>query len=181
MRGAAGVAWDTVFVPDQPVLEILARGTAMYLVLFALLRFVLKRQSGALSVTDLLVVVLIADASQNAMSDDYRAVPDGILLVAVIVFWAWFLDWLGFRFPAVNRIVKPPPLELVRDGQPLWRNMARELVTLDELESALREHGIDDLSEVRSAHMEGGGRISAIPKDHSQQTDPGPSATQRTL
>lgn len=161
----AGVAWGEVFRLDTPIPEIVARGTVTYLVLFGLLRFVLKRQSGALGVTDLLVIVLIADAAQNAMSGDYRAVPDGILLVGVIVFWAWFLDWLGFRFSAVHRFVKPPPLELVRDGQPQWRNMARELVTIDELTAAVREHGVDDVAQVRSAHMESGGRISVIPKE----------------
>ena len=60
--------------------------------MFALLRFVLKREAGTLAITDLLVVVLIADAAQNAMADDYRSVPDGLLLVATIVFWSYALD-----------------------------------------------------------------------------------------
>lgn len=85
------VDWRSVFVPKTPLLEIVVRGTVVYLILFAMLRFG-KRQTGSLSVTDLLVLVLIADASQNAMAGDYKSVPDGILLVATIIFWSFALD-----------------------------------------------------------------------------------------
>lgn len=156
------VDWRKTFVPDRALLEIVIRGTIVYLALLALLRLVLKRQSSGVGVTDLLLVVLIADAAQNALAGDYTAIPDGVLLVGVIIFWAWFLDWLGFRFPAVQRLVKPGKLQLVDDGQILWRNMAKELVTKDELESELRAQGIEDLSMVHAAYMEPNGTISAI-------------------
>nr|MBP7571903.1 DUF421 domain-containing protein [Acidobacteriota bacterium] len=74
-----GVDWGRVFAFDTPWLEIVVRGTAIYLGLFLLLRLVLKRQAGTVGITDLLVIVLIADAAQNAMADDYRSVPDGLL------------------------------------------------------------------------------------------------------
>jgi uncharacterized membrane protein YcaP (DUF421 family) len=167
--GAFGpVDWNSIFVPDTPLLEIIVRGTLVYLALFALLRFVLKRQSGAVGVTDLLVVVLIADAAQNAMAHDYKSVPDGILLVAVIVGWSYALDWLGYRFPRMGRLLHPPPLLLVREGQMLRRNMRQELVTQDELMSQLREQGIDDLSKVKRACMEGDGKISVVTREGDQ-------------
>lgn len=62
------VDWQNVLVPETPILEIVVRGTVVYLVLFALMRFVLKREAGAMSPSDLLIVVLIADAAQNAMA-----------------------------------------------------------------------------------------------------------------
>jgi len=73
------------------------------LALFLLLRLVLKRQSGNMGVTDLLVIVLIADAAQNAMASDYKSVPDGLLLVSTIVFWSYALDWLSYHFPRFGR------------------------------------------------------------------------------
>ena len=161
--------WSHVLVPEVPVLEIFVRGTLVYLGLLVLLRVFLRRQSGGLGVTDVLVVVLIADAASNGMADDYRTVPDGLLLVGVILFWAWVLDWLGFRFPFVQRFVKPPSLHLVAHGRPLWRNMAREFVTMDELMTAVREQGLEDLSGVEHAYMEGDGRISVIPKRHAPE------------
>src|SRR3954451_9015343 len=96
-----------LFVPETPVPEIFIRGTAMYLVLFLLLRLTLKRQSGAVGMTDLLVVILIADAAQNAMAGNYRSIGDGVVLVATILFWAYAIDWLGYHVPLVERLVHP--------------------------------------------------------------------------
>jgi uncharacterized membrane protein YcaP (DUF421 family) len=160
-----GIDWRAVFVPDTPVLEIFVRGSVMYLALFALLRFVLRREAGSVGVTDLLVIVLIADAAQNGMAADYTSIADGVLLVGTIVFWAYALNWLGFHFPAVQRLIHPPPLPLVRDGQLLRRNMRQELITEDELLSQLRLQGCENLADVEFAAIEGDGRISVVMRD----------------
>jgi uncharacterized membrane protein YcaP (DUF421 family) len=154
--------WERVFLPNTPLPEILLRGTLMYLALFVLLRLVLKRQSASMEVTDLLVVVLIADAAQNGMAGGYRSVPEGVLLVATILAWDYALDWLGYLWPAFQVLVRPPPLPLVRDGKLLRRNMRRELITEDELMSQVRKQGLQGLDEVRLACMEGDGHISVI-------------------
>lgn len=164
--------WREMFYPDTPLLEIVLRGTVTYLAIFALLRLVLRRESSGLGITDVLVVVLIADAAQNGMSGGYQSLADGVVLVGVIVFWAWALDWLAFRYPAFARLVRPPKLQLVEDGRPLWRNMAREFVTIEELRSALREQGIADLEQVRAAFMEPDGTITGFTDDSAPQGTP---------
>jgi uncharacterized membrane protein YcaP (DUF421 family) len=126
------------------------------------LRFFLKRQAGALGISDLLVVVLLADAAQNAMGADYRSAPEGAALILTIVFWDYALDWLAFRFPAFERVVRPRPLLLIRNGRLQRRNIAREKVTDEELESQLRHHGLDSPAEVREAFMEADGRLSVV-------------------
>lgn len=156
------VDWAKTFLPETPLLEIFLRGTVVYLVLFGVLRVVMRREAGAVGITDLLVVVLLADAAQNAMADDYTSIPDGVLLVATIVFWSHTLNWLGFRYPLIQRFVHPAPLKLVEDGRLLRRNMRRELVTEDEILSQIRLQGINDLQEVEEAYMEGDGRISVV-------------------
>lgn len=165
MERIVGVEWAKLLIPDTPLLEIFLRGSIVYLALFFLLRVVLKRESGTLGITDLLVVVLIADAAQNAMADDYTSVPDGILLVATIIFWSYALNWLGYRFPRIQRFVHPEPLPLIRDGRLLHRNMRQELVTEDELRSQLRLQGVEDPAEVKMAYMEGDGRVSVIERN----------------
>lgn len=160
-----GPNWQKVFQPDTPLLEIFVRGTVMYLGLFVLLRLVLKRQSGAVGITDLLVIVLIADAAQNAMAANYSSISDGLILVSVLIFWNYLLDWLGYHVPFFERIVRPAPLALIRNGVMLRRNMRQELITEEELMVALRQQGLEDPKQVRSAHMEGDGRISIIPVD----------------
>lgn len=172
MHELFGVDWAQVFMFDTPVAEIFVRGSLTYLALFAILRFVLKREAGTVGITDLLVVVLIADAAQNAMSDDYHSITDGILLVATIVFWSFALNWLGYHVPALRPFLHPPPLTLVRDGRMLRPNMRRELITEDELMSQLRQQGVDDLGEVKIACMEGDGRISVIARNGQEHGAP---------
>jgi uncharacterized membrane protein YcaP (DUF421 family) len=157
------IDWQKFFVPSVPLVEIILRGSVIYLLLFSLLRFVLKREAANLSITDLLVVVLIADATQNAMSSEYRSVTEGLVLVLTIVFWSYALDWLGYRFPAFQRFVHPPPLPLVKAGRMIRQNMRREMITEGELMSQLHQHGMEDVSQVKAAYMEGDGNISIIP------------------
>lgn len=157
--------WGEVLLPSVPLLELVVRGTLLYLGLFVLLRFVLKREAGTMSITDLLLIVLLADAAQNAMAGEYRSVSDGMALVGTLVFWNYALDWLAFRFPRVRDFVRPPELQLVRDGQILRRNMRRELITEEELRSQLREQGVDDVAKVKAAYIEGDGRFSVVTYD----------------
>ena len=156
----------------MPILEIILRGSLVYLVIFVLLRFVLKRVAGTLTIGDLLIIVLIADASQNAMSAGYTSITDGLILVATIIFWTYALDWLAYHFPRFESLLHPPPLPLVRDGQMLARNMRRELITVDELMSHLREQGVKDLKEVKTAAMEGDGRISVVTQEKHKTRHP---------
>ncbi|WP_229402671.1 DUF421 domain-containing protein [Micromonospora okii] len=157
--------WREVFIPDTSLLEIAVRGSVIYLTLFFLLRVVLKRESGTTGVSDLLVIVLIADAAQNGMADEYTSVTNGVVLVAVIIGWSYVLDAVAYRWPAAARVIHPRPLLLVRDGEILRRNMRRELVTEEELLSQLREQGVAELSEVREARMESDGQFSVITRD----------------
>lgn len=154
--------WKQIFLPSLPLLEIVLRGTIVYLALFALLRFVLKREAGTVGITDLLVVVLIADAAQNAMAAEYHSITEGLVLVATLVFWSYTLDWLGYRFPQFRRLVHPPALPLVKEGRMLRRNMRHELITEEELMSQCRQQGVSDLGDVQAAYMEGDGHISVI-------------------
>jgi len=111
------IDWNSIFVPDTPFLEIIVRGSVMYLALTILLRIVLKRQTGTLGMTDLLLITLLADASQNAMAGEYRSLPDGIVLVATIIFWNYFFDWLTVKSEWFERLIEPPPLPLVKRGK----------------------------------------------------------------
>lgn len=163
------VDWHGMFAPETPLLEIFIRGTILYLGLFLMLRFVLKREAGTVGITDLLLIVLLADAAQNAMAGDYHSITDGLFLVATLVFWAYTLNWLGYHFPAIQRLVHPPSLLLVKEGQMMLRNMRHELVTRDELESMLREQGVDDIAQVKEAYLEGDGKISVVTKDSGKE------------
>jgi len=163
------VDWQHFFVPSVALAELILRVSLIYLGIFALMRFVLKREAGTIGLPDLLMTVLIADAAQNAMAAEYHSITEGFLLIATIVFWNYSLDWLGQRFPHIERLLHPPPLPLVKDGCLLRRNMRRELITEEELRSHLRQHGIAEFTQVKAAYMEGDGQITIIPREDQVQ------------
>ncbi len=165
------VDWQTIFVPRTPLLEIFVRGSLTYLGLFLLLRTVLKRESGTLGITDTLLVVMIADAAQNGMADDYRSVTDGLVLVATLIFWNVLLNWLGYRFQVFERLFKPGKLLLIKNGRMLKDNMRKELITYNELMSEVRSNGLSDISDIREAYMEPTGTISIICFEASASQD----------
>lgn len=163
--------WKTLFSLDVPLLEIILRGSMIYISLFVLLRMILKRQAGSLGMTDLLLITLIADASQNAMAGQYTSVPSGLVLVTTIIFWSYAFDWLSYRFEWFSRLVEAPPLPLIRQGKMLRKNMRHELITEEELMSQLREQGLDDVAQVKEAFMEPDGHISVVeqkPRQHKK-------------
>jgi uncharacterized membrane protein YcaP (DUF421 family) len=163
------IDWKTIFSPDVPLLEIVLRASVMYISLFVLLRVILKRQTGSLGMTDLLLITLLADASQNAMAGEYTSIIDGIILVTTIIFWNYAFDWLSFKFDWFSRLIEPAPLLLIKEGRLLRKNMRKELITEQELMSQLREQGLDDLTKVKEAYMESDGQFSVVQKKERQQ------------
>ena len=157
----AAADWQGMFVPRVGVGELVLRGTIMYLFILALMR-VFRREAGTLSIPDLLVVVLVADAAQNGMSAEYRSVTEGAILVGTIFTWNYTLDWLSYRSPLIRRLLAPPPLPLIKNGTLLRRNLKSELLTVADLLSQLREHGVDDVRQVKRCYIEPDGRLSVI-------------------
>ncbi|HYD80469.1 MAG TPA: YetF domain-containing protein [Paucimonas sp.] len=158
------VDWSELFSLQLPVAEIVIRGTVMYWFLFAIFRFVIRRDIGAVGIADILILVIVADAAQNGMSGEYKSITDGVLLVATLIFWNVAFDWLSFRSPAFRRFAEPSSLPLVKDGRLVRRNLRHEFITEDELWARLREHEITSLDEVSAVFLEPDGEFSVIRK-----------------
>ncbi len=159
------VDWHDLFIPTHSVAEMIVRGTLMYLGLFLIFRFIVGRQSSAIGIADILVIVVIADAAQNAFAKEYKSITEGVILVLTIVFWDFALDWLGYHNRFFGWLIKPAPLPLVQDGKLLFRNMRKQLISPDELRSQARQQGIADIADVKMACLEGNGEISFIKND----------------
>lgn len=164
MMGLIDLDWSRMFVPSQPILETVIRGTAVYLTLFFLLRM-FRRQAGSIGPADLLVLLLLADASQNAMAGNYSSITDGILLVVVIMAWEYCLDWAAYRIPVLGRLIDRPALPIVENGQVNRQHLEQEFMTEDELLSQLRQKGVEDFARVKCCYIEGDGAISVITRD----------------
>ncbi|SMP71521.1 DUF421 domain-containing protein [Noviherbaspirillum suwonense] len=167
MSGLFDVDWAEAFALGLSPLELFARGTAMYWFLFFIFRFFVRRAVGSVGVADILILVIVADAAQNAMSGEYNSVSDGFVLVGTLIFWNVLLDRLSFRYPAFRRFAAAPPLCIVRDGKMLRRNMRKEYITEDELLSQLREQGVDSLDKVKDVYLETDGNFSVIKREEN--------------
>lgn len=154
--------WDAVFSMTVSPWEMIVRGTLMYWFLFAIFRWVMRRTVGSIGLADVLLLVLIADAAQNAMSGDYKSFPEGAILVGTIVGWNMLVDWASFRFEPLRKFFEPRPLPLVWRGRVVRKNMREEMLTEEELMGKLREEGVDDLAEVRAAYIESDGKFSVL-------------------
>jgi len=177
MEKIIGIDLIHLVIPTNSIFEMFLRGTVMYLSLVVILRFVMKRRTGSISLADLLVLVVIADAAQNAFSRNYESVTEGLVLVLTIIGWDVALDRLGYKYRWFRHFLHSAPLLLIKDGKPIKRNMMREALTMDELRSHIREQGIESLEQVKTAYLEDDGQISVIekepaPADRKKRTKP---------
>jgi uncharacterized membrane protein YcaP (DUF421 family) len=166
--------------PDVSIFETVVRGIFMYLAIFVMLRVVLRGRSSAVTVSDLLVFVLIADAAQNAMAADYHSMTNGVVLVATIFLTSFVVDWLAFRFPRVQAFVHPERKPLVVNGRILRRTLEDELMTEQELMTQLRLNGVEEVIAVKAAYLEGNGEVSVIKVSDAKET-PMPADALKTL
>jgi uncharacterized membrane protein YcaP (DUF421 family) len=165
------IDWRAVFWPDHPLLETVLRGTLTYLGIIALMRMVLKRQSGSMGLGDMLLLVLIADASQNAMIGEAMSWPNGLVLVATLIGWNYAIDWCTYYSPKFRKLMEPEPALLIVDGRVQRENLHKEGITDDELQAHLRLKGIESVEEVREARLESEGDFSVIRK-HDEERKP---------
>lgn len=164
----ASIDWREMLVPTGSLLELVVRASLMYLLILAGFR-AFRRDAGSLSVSDLLVVVLIADAAQNGMAGEYKSVTEGIVIVATIFAWNYVLDWLAYHSTIVHWLLHPPPLVLVRNGRIQHRNLRAQLITKGDLLEQLREQGIDDIQMVKRCCLESDGRLSVTRRDQDDR------------
>ncbi len=153
--------WSHLFVLETPLLELVARGTLLYTGILVLFRFMPRRSGGEMALMDLIFALLIVSAVSHSLGD-YTSITDGLFLVAVTMTWNYVLNALSFRIPLIEKLLSPSALPVVKDGKLLLRNMRREFLTREELHTCLREHGVEDLADVKIARIEGDGSISVI-------------------
>lgn len=155
----------------QPT-ELFIRGSLIYLGLVLTFRFLLRRDLGSLGMPDVLFIVLVADAAQNAMAGEYRSITDGLVLVGTLVFWNLALDWLAYVSPRLRRYIELPALPLIRNGKWVRQNLKRQWITTDEVMSKLRERGIVDIKQVRLATLEPDGELGVLRADDADVDAP---------
>ena len=152
-------------LPDNllTLVEIVLRTVAVYGVILVGLRLMGKREIGQMAPFDLVVLLLIANAVQNAMVGPDTSLVGGVLAAVVLLALDRLITTLTGNSPRLRRLVEGSPTLLVLHGKTLPDNMRREGVEAPELMTALREHGVATLAEVDMAVLEIDGTISVVP------------------
>ncbi|MCL4459499.1 MAG: DUF421 domain-containing protein [Chloroflexi bacterium] len=146
-----------------PFWEILLRTVIIYATLLVGLRVFGKRQLGQMTPFDLVVLLLIANAVQNAMTGPDTSVTGGVLAAATLLVVNYAVSALAVKSRPLEALIEGTPTILIKDGEMVQENIRREIVDEQELFAALREHGVTEIKEVSLAVLEIDGTISIVP------------------
>ena len=157
-----------MFESDPFVLgEILTRTLIVYVVLMLGLRLAGKRELGQMSVFDLVVVLVIASAVQNAMIGTDASITGGLVAALTLLGANAVVGRIASRRTWLGTALRGTPTMLINHGQLINEHLIAEGLTLDDLLMVMREHGFERMEQVKMAVLEIDGTISIIPEDAS--------------
>jgi len=146
-----------------PALNIVVRTALVYLVILIGLRLTGKREIGQMTIFDLVLLLLIANAVQNAMVGPDTSLTGGIVAALVLLGINTVVAQLRLRWPRLRHLIEGSPSLLVLHGEVLTDHLHREGLDEETLAAVVREHGIAKLSDVDLAVLETDGSISVVP------------------
>ena len=152
-----------MFTLAIPAWNIILRTVVIYMMVLIGLRLTGKREIGQITVFDLVLLLLIANAVQNAMVGPDTSLLGGIIAAGVLLVLNSGVAWLRLRSTRLRRLIEGSPTLLILHGEIIESHLRREGLDEETLETALREHGVADLSDVEMAVLEIDGSISVVP------------------
>jgi uncharacterized membrane protein YcaP (DUF421 family) len=145
-------------------MDIVLRAAATFALLYLITRVIGRRELGEMEPFDVILLVVVGDLIQQGVTQSDYSFTGAALAVTTIAVLTVALSYLSFRFKRLRPILDGEPLVLVHDGRPIERNMRRERITMEELESEARMQQVARLDDVQVAVLEPSGKISIIPR-----------------
>ncbi len=143
-------------------MELVLRATAIYWLLWIVVRGVGKRSLAEISPLQLILLVVYGDIVQQGVTQEDMSVTGAAIVVATMTAWAVLGARLGQRFDPVARVLSGVPVVVVLDGEPLEDSLRAEAIDLDDVKEAAREKGIADLRDVEVAILNPDGKLAFI-------------------
>jgi uncharacterized membrane protein YcaP (DUF421 family) len=147
------------------LLQIVLRTGVIYLVVLIGVRLSGKREVGQMTPFDLTLLLLLSNSVQNAMTGPDTSLIGGVVAASTLLLLNYLVGTLSGVNRSFRRVVQGEPSLLIHDGKVIEPHMAKEHVSMDELQRALREHGIAQCSDVALAVLEVDGSISCLKYD----------------
>ncbi len=159
--------FDGMFDLAMPWWAFVLRACIVYFILLALIRASGKRTMGQFTPFDMLLVVLLGNAVQNALLGQDTSVGGGLLLAATLLVLNWGVGLVSARSARMEALVEGVPVLLARDGKVYQDVLRRELISRADFDKAMRESGVEDLDDIRTAVLETNGHITLVTRDRS--------------
>lgn len=151
-----------IFKLGVPWWELIIRSFIIYAVFFIGLRLFGKRELGQFTVFDLVLLLLVANALQPAITGPDNSVTGGVIIIAILLVFNRAVAWVRNRWPWFDALIDPPPTVVVQDGEISKPALEKEGLSITDVEMAIREHGVNKLSDVKQAVLENDGSISVV-------------------
>ena len=148
--------------PLHTLLDVALRTSVVYFALLIGLRLTGTRQLGQMSTFDLVLLLIIANAVQNAMVGPDTSLAGGLVAAGVLITWHRMIDWWRLRSRGISKLLTGEGIMLIHAGRILEEHCVRAGITHDELRQALREHGVASVQDVMLAVLEPDGAISVV-------------------
>ncbi|MGA8300816.1 MAG: YetF domain-containing protein [Terriglobales bacterium] len=152
------------------LLEIAVRTGVVYLVVLVGIRLSGKREVGQMTPFDLVLLLLISNSVQNAMTGPDTSLAGGVVAATTLLIMNYLVAELSGGNRRFRKFVQGQPSLLVHDGEVITAHMAKEHVSMDELERSLREHGVASTKDAALAVLEVDGSISVLKYDDIEPT-----------
>jgi uncharacterized membrane protein YcaP (DUF421 family) len=154
----------------NPYVEICLRAIAVYAFIIIAIRIFGKKELAQLSVIDLVFILLISNAVQNAMVGPDTSLPGGLTAALALFIVNFILKKVLFKNEKLSNLLQGQAVLLIYNGKVQSENMHNAEITLFELEAAVREHGVKDIQSVDLAMLEVDGNISVVSNDLQKAT-----------
>jgi uncharacterized membrane protein YcaP (DUF421 family) len=145
-------------------MDLALRSAAIFFFVCLLMRIVGRRELSSLEPFDLILLVVLGDSVQQAVTQDDYSVTGAFIVVSTIALLQVFISYLNFRVPRLRPILDGEPIVVVQDGKVIERNARRERLTLEDIAEAARLQSIASLEDVQWAVLETSGEMTFIEK-----------------
>lgn len=146
----------------NPYLDIILRSIAVYFFMIIAIRVFGKKELSQLNTADVILVLLISNSVQNAMVGSNSSLLGGLLAALVLFLLSFGLKKLMYQSKKISDFIQDKPEILIHNGKTEYKTLAKLNITSDELEEAMREHGVEFYKDVKLAMLEVDGNISII-------------------
>jgi uncharacterized membrane protein YcaP (DUF421 family) len=153
------------FIPETPWTLLIVRAVVIYVFLVGALRLGGRRELGQITSFDLILLLIIANAVQNAMNAGDNSLGAGLILAATLFVLNWLVGFAVYRWRWFDRLVQGVPVRIVTDGKVHVGALRRERISLEELRSALRKQGIARITDCREVVLEPSGTLTAVHRE----------------